>query len=185
MEENKYGEADIPPSSASREPRRNYRDAVVGRSFTDRASLLLLEQLASTTTVARSVLSSGEIFSRKQRAAQGSLTAEECAEKVRLLQGLTPIAQWRSAQWALFSKAKLADIGNTRYRDTSARFINTVFLLSKWRTLSLISSRRKTAFSAIVHIWSVHFVKLGRRLWVVRRRWKCPETSLPRLYYLN
>jgi hypothetical protein len=93
MEENKYGEADIPPSSASRAPGRNYRDAVVGRSFTDRASLLVLEQLASTTTVARYVLSSGEISSRKQRAAQGSLTAVECAEQVSLLQALTPIAQ--------------------------------------------------------------------------------------------
>ena len=89
MEENKYGEVDTPPSSASRETRRNYRDVVVGRNFTDRASLLLQEQLPSTFTVARSVLSSSEISSRKSRAARGSLTAEECAEKACLLQGLS------------------------------------------------------------------------------------------------
>ena len=77
MDKNISGDVDTPPSSDSRETRRNYRDAVVGRKFTDRASLLLQEQLASTFTVARSVLSSSEISSRKLRAARGSLTAEE------------------------------------------------------------------------------------------------------------
>ena len=113
MEENKYGEADIPLSSASCETRRNYRDAVVGRNFTDRASLLLQEQLASTFP------------------ARGSLTAEECAEKACLLQGLSPIAQWSPAQWALFSKVEITDLGNSRFRDSSARFVNTIYFVEQ------------------------------------------------------
>jgi hypothetical protein len=41
MEENKIWEVGNPSSSASHMSTRNYRDAVVGRKFTDRASLLL------------------------------------------------------------------------------------------------------------------------------------------------
>ena len=131
MDKNISGDVDTPPSSDSRETRRNYRDAVVDRKFTDRASLLLQEQLASTFTVARSILSPSEISSRKLRAARGSLTAEECAEKACLLQGLSPIAQWSPAQWALFSNAELTDIGNTRYRDSSPRFVNTIYFVEQ------------------------------------------------------
>ena len=131
MDENISGDADTPPSSASRETKRNYRDAVVGRKFTDRASLLLQEQLASTFVVTRSIISSSEISSRKQRAAHGSLTAEECAEKACLLQGLSPIAQWSSAQWALFSKVEITDLGNSRFRDSPARFVNTIYFVEQ------------------------------------------------------
>ncbi len=42
---------------------------------------------------------------------------------------MSPIAQWSPAQWALFSTAELTDIGNTRYRDFSARFVNTIFFI--------------------------------------------------------
>ena len=131
MDENISGDVDTPPSSASRETKRNYRDAVVGRKFTDRASLLLQEQLASTFVVTRSILSSSEISSRKLRAAHGSLTAEECAEKASLMQGVLPIAQWSPAQWALFSKAELTEIGNSRFRDSSARFVNTIYFVEQ------------------------------------------------------
>ena len=41
------------------------------------------------------------------------------------------MTQWSPAQWALFSKAELTDIGNTCYRDPSARFINTVLFVEK------------------------------------------------------
>ena len=131
MDENISGDGDTPPSSASRETKRNYRDAVVGRKFTDRASLLLQEQLASTFVVTRSIISSSEISSRKQRAAHGSLTAEECAEKACLLQGLSPIAQWSPAQWALFSKVEITDLGNSRFRDSPARFVNTIYFVEQ------------------------------------------------------
>ncbi len=131
MDKNIPEDADTPPSSDSRETRRKYRDAVMGRKFADRASPLLQEQLASTFTVARSVRSSSKISSRKLRAANGSLTAEECAEKACLLQGLSPIAQLSPAQWALFSKVELTDLGNTRFRDSSARFVNTIYFVEQ------------------------------------------------------
>ena len=87
MEENKTWEVGIPSSSASHVSTRNYRDVVVGRKFTDRVSLLLQEQVASSFVVSISNLSSDEIMQRKRRAAQGSLSAEESAEKSGLQQG--------------------------------------------------------------------------------------------------
>ncbi len=77
---------------------------------------------------------------------------EQYAEKSSLLQGLTPIAQWSSAQWALFSKAGLTDIGKTRYRDSSARFGNTFFFLASGGNflLSLPDGRPRSALSCTV-----------------------------------
>jgi hypothetical protein len=42
-----------------------------------------------------------------------------------------PIAQWSPAQWDLFSKAELFDIGYTRYRDSAARFSDTIYIVEQ------------------------------------------------------
>ncbi len=69
---------------------------------------------------------------RKRHAAQGSLSAEESAEKSSLQQqGSVPAAQWSPAQWTLLSKEELVEIGNTRYRDSSARFANMIYIVEQ------------------------------------------------------
>ena len=100
--------------------------------------------------VSRSNLSSDEIMQRKRRAAQGSLSAEESAEKSGLQQGALSVAQWSPAQWALFSKEELIDIGNTRYRNSSARYSNTIFCWASWRffLISVPDGSPRTALSS-------------------------------------
>ncbi len=88
-------------------------------------------QVASTVAVSRSNTSTEEISSRKQRAAQDSLSADERAQKSSLQQGSVPMSKWSPAQRALFSKAELIDIGNTRYRDSSAHYSNTIYFVEQ------------------------------------------------------
>ena len=125
------GEGDPISSRTSVPPLRDYRAALAGGKKQDLASQILKDQVARSFDIKRSQLSLSEISERKQRAERGALNSSECMERAGLEQGSVPIALWSSADWALFSQAEIARIGNKQFLESASRTPNSIYIVEQ------------------------------------------------------
>ncbi len=93
----------------------------------DRASELLQAHVLSNFFIPTSDISQDEIISRQGRAKLDTLTAIERDIKNGLMQGALPMVVGPSAV-ALFSAAELRELGITRFRDSSNRFKDCIYI---------------------------------------------------------
>ncbi len=115
-------------SGSSTGSSRNFRDAVMGSKKPDRAMELLRAHVLSKFAIPPSDLSPAEIFSRQGRAEAANLTVQKRGFKDGLVKGVLPLTQWSSAHLALFTAAELRDLGDTKYRDSSNRFRDCIYI---------------------------------------------------------
>ena len=110
---------------------RDYRAALAGGKQQDLATKILKDQVSRAYDIPRSQLSLSEISERKLRAERGALNSSECKERAGLEQGSVPIAMWSSADWALFSHADIARIGNTQFLESASRAPNSIYIVEQ------------------------------------------------------